>query len=170
MDLEKSPMTASSARASTNGGSAVGTSERYCAFCGVSLSAEGPAIERFGEPLCSEGHAVEFVKGVRASRVQAAVPASEAEGRSGRARPPFTLGDKLKKSLCWGAPVLLLLALPLLGSGDSLAKAGGSLLSVLALLACPLGMFFVMWAMGKNMHQSKDERADSGDPVTKDRA
>jgi len=31
-------------------------------------------------------------------------------------------------------------------------------------------MFLMMWAMGKNMHQSKGERADSGDPVRRDRA
>lgn len=157
MDSEKSPeMTAASTRGSTNGGNAAGTSERYCAFCGLSINAEEPAIERFGEPLCSEDHAAGFVKGVRAARAQAAVAAAEAEGQSGRAHPSFTWGAKLKKSLCWGAPVLLLLALPLLNSSDALAKTGGSLLSVLALLACPLGMFFMMRAMGKMAHTKKD--------------
>lgn len=157
MDSEKSPMTAASTRRSTNGGNAAWTSERYCAFCGLSINAEEPAIERFGEPLCSEDHAAEFVRGVRAARAQAAVSAAETDAQGGGAHPRSTWGDKLKKSLCWGAPVLLLAAIPLVRSGDWLAQAGGSLLSVLALLACPLGMFFMMRAMGKMAHTKKDD-------------
>jgi hypothetical protein len=59
---------------------------------------------------------------------------------------------RLKRAACWGAPALLLLAMPLIWSGGWLA-AGGSLLSVLALLACPLGMYFMMRSMA-GMHQS----------------
>jgi hypothetical protein len=45
----------------------------------------------------------------------------------------------------------LILAIPLIWSGGW-AATGGSLLSVLALLACPLGMYFMMRGM-TNMHR-----------------
>jgi hypothetical protein len=61
----------------------------------------------------------------------------------------------VKRAACWGAPLLMLLAIPLVWSGGW-AAAGGSLLSVLALLACPLGMYFMMRAM-TNMPRPRDE-------------
>ena len=130
---------------------------RYCAQCGEDVTANGAIPERFGEPFCSEAHADEFVRGVRAARLRAAAPAA---GQAATVTPSVpgrssTWTDKLKKSLCWGAPVLLLLAIPLLRSGDTLAAASGSVLSVLALLACPLGMFFMMRAMG-GMHGARN--------------
>jgi hypothetical protein len=67
----------------------------------------------------------------------------------------------LKRAACWGAPVLLLLAMPLIWSGGW-AAAGGSLLSVLALLACPLGMYFMMRSMGSMQHQQSASEAEHG--------
>ncbi len=139
---------------------------RYCAFCGVTVGEHGPATEPFGEPFCSEAHAEEFVESVRAARVQAAASSVQvaapsevaAEMEAGAAEEPAgtirstgasqpTWTDRLKKWGCWGAPLLLLLALPLVNSGGGVATAAGSLLSVLALLACPLGMYFMMRSM-----------------------
>jgi hypothetical protein len=132
----------------------------HCAYCGHRIQADAAAIERFGEPFCSEGHAEEFARGVRAARMEAAARREEAAGREPRtptacSLPPGgqrTWGDTLKRGACWGAPLLLLLAIPLLWSGSALGAAGGSLLSVLAVLACPLGMYFVMRAMGGMQH------------------
>ncbi|MBI2555462.1 MAG: hypothetical protein HYV92_13820, partial [Candidatus Rokubacteria bacterium] len=50
-------------------------SERYCAVCGADANVHGLAVERSGELFCSDGHAEEFVKEVRAARVQAAAAA-----------------------------------------------------------------------------------------------
>jgi hypothetical protein len=65
-----------------------------------------------------------------------------------------------KPAACWGAPVLLLLAIPLLWSGGW-ATAGRSLLSVLALVACPLGMYVMMRGMTGIQHGS-DPRPPHG--------
>ena len=77
-----------------------------------------------------------------------------------------TWKDYLERGACWGAPLLLILAIPLFWSGGTAAAAGGSILSVLALLACPLGMFFMMRAMGNMSHGGQpqsNERADAHD-------
>jgi hypothetical protein len=55
--------------------------------------------------------------------------------------------------------VLLLLAIPLLWSGGW-AAAGGSLLSVLAFLACPLGMYFMMRSMTSMQHRPGASEAE----------
>ena len=60
------------------------------------------------------------------------------------------MGNKGLKGLalmavCCGAPVLLLLALPVVGS--ALGGLGTSAVSTLALLACPVGMALMMWIM-----------------------
>lgn len=147
----------------TPNGAASGSPEdkRYCAFCGNAVSAESAPAQRFGQAFCSEAHAEEFAQGVRVSRIQAAARRAESAVRDDRPPVPASWGDKLKKSLCWGAPLLILLALPLLSSGDRLAAVGGSLLSALALLACPLGMYFMMRSMGGmgggRNNASKDE-------------
>jgi len=71
--------------------------------------------------------------------------------------------DYLKQGACWGAPLLLLLAIPLFWSGSATAATGGSILSVLALLACPLGMFFMMRAMGNMGHGAQPRAKDGAD-------
>ncbi len=74
----------------------------------------------------------------------AVAPATCAMPRAGQP----TWKDYLKRGACSGAPLLLVLAIPLFWSGNAGAATGGSIISVLALLACPLGMFFMMRAMG----------------------
>lgn len=149
----------------TNGN--VTTAVRHCAYCGHALSEEAPAIERFGERFCSEIHAGEFAAGVRAARMQAAAltePASTACALP--AAGQRTWKDYVKRGACWSAPLLVLLAVPLFWSGNAAAATGGSILSVLALLACPLGMYFMMRAMTSMDHGAKPrerERPDAHD-------
>ena len=130
----------------------------YCAYCGHAVATEGPVIERFGQRFCSEPHAEDFAAGVRASRMEAAAKAEPAPpGSCGvlqTSRPTWT--HRLKRGACWGAPLLLLLAIPLFWSGSPAAAVGGSVLSALALLACPLGMYFMMRAMGSMSHGKQD--------------
>ena len=143
------------------GGPGADAAKPYCALCGQPAKADGPAIERFGETFCSEAHAEAFVGEVRAARVQAAAaaaPAAEVE-RAGDAADGAAKARNWKaslgKALCWGAP---LLALVLLVAGPGiLAGAASALLPALALLACPLGMYFMMRSMSKKGH---DDRGD----------
>ena len=129
-------------------------SPNHCAYCGHTLG-DQTTSERFGERCCSEAHAEEFVAGVRTARLGAA--ARSETGRDPGAvnhagacglppREQRTWGDYVKRGACWAAPLLFILALPLIWSGGW-AATGGSLLSVLALLACPLGMYFMMRGM-----------------------
>ena len=66
-----------------------------------------------------------------------------------------TWKNYLMRGACWGGALLLILAIPLFWSGRAAAAAGGSILSVLALLACPLGMFFMMRAMSNMSHRGQ---------------
>ena len=137
----------------------------HCAYCGRSLAANGMTPERFGEPFCSEKHADEFVAEVRAARAEAAVRAEKAEGAVGASPPAQACGmsqtgqhgwtTSLKRAACWVAPLLLLLAVPLVWSGGW-AATGGSLLSVLVLLACPVSMYFMMRGMMGMQRPSRD--------------
>jgi len=122
----------------------------HCAYCGHGVPAEAAAHERFGERFCSEEHGEAFAKGVRAQRIAAVARREGAQGAVCAAPTAVSHGltDRLKRAACWGAPLLLLLAIPLLASGGALA-AGGSVLSLLAVLACPLGMYFMMRGMAR---------------------
>jgi hypothetical protein len=51
----------------------------------------------------------------------------------------------LLMAACCGAPLLLFLALPVLGS--ALGGAGTSVVTLLSALACPVGMALMMWLM-----------------------
>jgi hypothetical protein len=136
---------------------------RHCTYCGHPLAADLVAPERFGEAFCSEAHAEEFVAGVRAARMEGAARAGKAEagaasqpgGGACALSPAAPRGwtASLKRAACWGAPLLLLAAIPLVWSGGW-AAAGGSLLSVLALLVCPVGMYFMMRGMTSMQHPS----------------
>lgn len=56
----------------------------------------------------------------------------------------------LPMAICCSAPFLLLLAVPLLGSiFGSLAAVASGLLSIVAVLACPVGMYLMMRMMNK---------------------
>lgn len=143
---------------STNGPPplAVNRERAYCAFCGEEVGDGAP--ERFAERFCSEAHAEEFVRGVRAARVEAAAaaPAVEAErGEAGQASaaPPSSWKQALKMAACCGAPLLALVVLA--GGGGALLGAAGAILPLLLVLACPLGMFFMMRRMGKAQQQER---------------
>ena len=128
------------------------STERYCARCGQPAGAGEAAIERFGEAFCSDAHAEEFVRLVRAARVQAAAGAPTAveqvAGPADPALPPRDWKAFLGKALCWGAP-LLIVAVLLAGGTGALTGAAGAALPFLAVLACPLGMYFMMRSMSK---------------------
>jgi hypothetical protein len=54
-------------------------------------------------------------------------------------------------AVCCAAPLLVLAAVPFLGfSFGSYTAAGGGLLSIVALLACPVGMYLMMRMMMNN--------------------
>jgi hypothetical protein len=136
----------------------------HCAYCGLAVNDDMPPTERFGERFCSEAHAEDFASGARAARMRVAAqsgsaPASCAMAAAGQR----TWKDYLKRGACWGAPLLLLLAIPLFWSGSAAAATGGSILSALALLACPLGMYFMMRAMGGMNHGPQDHAKGDAD-------
>jgi len=129
---------------------------RSCALCGEVANVHGLAIERFGEAFCSEGHAEELVARVREARVQAAAArafeASTTEiarvEASADAMPkPRDWRRSLKLGACCAVPMLALLVLA--GGGGVLLGAAGAILPLLAVLACPLGMYFMMRGMMK---------------------
>src|SRR5438128_10936556 len=105
----------------------------HCTYCGHTITDEATAPERFGERFCSEAHAEEFVGGVRAARMQAAARPEKTEvGGATRGGDACALASPaergwiahLKRAVCWGAPVLLLIALPLIWSGGWVATGG----------------------------------------------
>lgn len=55
------------------------------------------------------------------------------------------LKGALLMAACCGAPLVLLLILPVVGS--ALGGLGASVVSTLAVLACPVGMGLMMWMM-----------------------
>jgi hypothetical protein len=134
----------------------------HCACCGHVTDPSAPASEHVGEQFCSEVHAEQFAEGVRSARRGAAAR----RGTPGGTCSPPSVGqqhwrDYLKRGACWGAPLLLLLAVALFWTGSAWGATGGSLLSVLALLACPLGMYFMMRAMGPTHRGANDDEASA---------
>jgi hypothetical protein len=132
----------------------------HCAYCGRLIAAEADAPERFGERFCSAAHAEEFVARVREARMakadRAAIEVGKACALTTASQPSWR--GSLKRGICWAAPLLALIAIPLVWTGGW-AATGGSLLTLLALLACPLGMYFMMRGM-MNMHQDGGSAAD----------
>lgn len=63
---------------------AVETTEKYCPICGKEVTE--PSFKRFGEWTCSETHAEEYMKEVRAQKVQVmtSTPPEEQQRPSGR--------------------------------------------------------------------------------------
>ncbi len=136
---------------------------QHCGYCGSPVQ-DDTRIERFGERFCSDAHADEFVTGVRAARIQAATRSPVSMGCGLPAGDRRTWKDYLKRGACWGAPLLLLLAIPLFWSGGATGAAGGSLLSLLGVVACPVGMYFMMRSMGgmNSGHMPRREDSDDG--------
>jgi hypothetical protein len=139
---------------------------RYCAVCGEEASS-GLAIEYFGELFCSDGHAEEFVKEVRAARVQAAtLQASETEVQQPEspACAPKRPGWKryLKLGACCGAPLLAVVFLA--GGGGVVLGGAGAVVPYLVALACPLGMYFMMRSMSKMGQKENPEDKEAGKP------
>jgi hypothetical protein len=62
----------------------------------------------------------------------------------------------LLMAACCGAP-LLLLAWPVLGA--ALGGAGASVISLLSVLACPVGMVLMMWLMLRGQQAGADQAA-----------
>jgi hypothetical protein len=138
---------------------------RYCAYCGHEITAPTPSVERFGESFCSEDHAEEFASGVRAARVQAAaagqaatIPDPAAAEQPAPAAPSGQWKMALKMAACCVLPMLALVVLA--GGGGALLGAAGAALPLLAALACPLAMFFMMRAMMKGQHGDKRSPRD----------
>jgi hypothetical protein len=134
----------------------------YCPICGRDGD---PGLRRFGHLFCSEAHVEQYAVAQRPQAEVAPAPASEAladpepaEGH-GMACGIGTKGGLRKMGWCLAGGVGLLIALPLIASGG-LAATAGSLLSVAALLACPVGMYLMMRAMMKAQHG--EHRNDKG--------
>ncbi|MGH2610308.1 MAG: DUF2933 domain-containing protein, partial [Tepidiformaceae bacterium] len=94
-----------------------------------------------------------------AAASEAAEPAAAgAVGATAVAAKGWSWKQALKMAACCGAPML---ALVVLAGGGALLGAAGAVLPLLAALACPLGMFFMMRAMWKG-HQQPPKDNDQG--------
>jgi hypothetical protein len=144
------------------------SAETYCPICGK--DAADPSLKRFGEYFCSEAHVAEYAQEVRSKQATeptaiAAVAgpeptAAQASGTAGGQAPQKQggIGGFWKMAACGGGMLLLLPALGLVNLGG-LAAVGGSLLSIAAVLACPIGMYFMMRGVMK--------REQGGSPAEK---
>lgn len=128
---------------------------QYCPVCGIEVSS--PADSRFGEAFCSLAHAEAFVEKVQAGRVQAAARAHQSADTEQQphtlrvgAPKPRDWKHYIKMGACIAAPVLALVFVA--GGGGAVLGWAGAVLPVLAILACPLAMYFLMRSMTKMGH------------------
>lgn len=141
-----------------------GDEETHCPICGRDGE---PSLRRFGYLFCSEDHVDQYAseRRARAYLAGAGAPAVEPKGPgtpAGMACGTGTKGGLRKMGWCLAGGAGVLVALPLLASGG-LAAAAGSALSVAAVLACPIGMYFMMRGMMKmNQMGPKDSPEDKG--------
>ena len=169
MDTDERPNKADEAIAevSSNGGPGA-KATGYCSYCGADLDGTGGLPMRFGERFCSDEHADAFVREARAARIESAATAdqtTDVASPGGRASSGWDLKRALKMGACCGLPLLALVFLA--GGGGALLGAGAAILPTLALLACPLGMFFMMRAMqghGKGDNHDADRPAAPKEP------
>ena len=151
-------------------GSSNGPAETYCPICGKDAS--HPSLKRFGEYFCSEEHVAEYAREVRLKQatettVIATVAGADASApqTTGPLEPGQTpqkkggIGGFWKMAACCGGMLLLLPALGLVSSGG-LAAVAGSALSVVAVLACPIGMYLMMRMMMKQGQQGGQSQGD----------
>lgn len=83
------------------------------------------------------------------SSVKGAEPVERVDGAQGKKKR--TLKGMLMMAICCAAPLLFLAAIPFLGfTFGSYAAVGSGLLSIVALLACPVGMYLMMRMMMKD--------------------
>jgi acetyl-CoA carboxylase alpha subunit len=150
-----------------------GGNPTYCASCGAEVDTTRSTPRRFGESFCSEAHAETFVAAARAARLAVAARAAvktdgaEVPGRQnekGGARG-WDLKHALKMAFCLGTPLIAVAFL--IGGGGALLGAGAAVLPYVALLACPLAMFFMMRGMhghakgdGESEHSAGSSHAD----------
>ena len=137
----------------------------HCAYCGVDLDRAAERPKRFGEPFCSDAHADAFVQEARAARIESAAIAdqtTDAAPARGQASSGWDLKRALKMGACCG--LLLLALIFLVGGGGTLLGAGAAVLPLLAILACPLGMFFMMRMMRGHGKADSHPGADRPSP------
>jgi len=58
---------------------AIQTTDKYCPICGKEVTE--PSFKRFGEWACSEAHAEEYVKEVRAEKLRVVTPEPRGDDR-----------------------------------------------------------------------------------------
>lgn len=58
---------------------AIQTTDKYCPICGKEVTE--PSFKRFGEWACSEAHAEEYVKEVRAEKLRVVTPEPRRDDR-----------------------------------------------------------------------------------------
>jgi hypothetical protein len=170
MDIDQEPMKPDEAIAEVSRNGGPGTRDTgYCSYCGADLDGTGALPTRFGERFCSDGHADAFAQEARAARIESAATVdqtADAASPGGKASSGWDLKRALKMGACCGLPLLALVFLA--GGGGALLGAGAAILPTLALLACPLGMFFMMRAMqnhGKSdSHPGADRPSPSKEP------
>ena len=137
--------------------------DSYRAYCGGDLDGAGGLPMRLGERFCSDGHADAFAQEARAARIESAaiVDRPDAASAGSQASGGWNFKRALKMGVCCGLPLLALVFLA--GAGGALLGAGAAVLPLLAVLACPLGMFFMMRAM--RGHGKDDIKAGADRPA-----
>jgi len=141
-----------------------GGGEAYCPICGKNGDT---GLGRFGQLFCSEAHVAQYASERRAQTDGAttSLVTVDAKNQGNEGTPAMACGIATKGGLrkmgwCLAGGVGLLIALPLIASGG-VAAAAGSLLTVAAFLACPIGMYFMMRGMMKtNQRDHPNDKAD----------
>lgn len=103
-----------------------------------------------GSPQISSSEKVAGEETERAEVLSPEVVNAEETSEAAPQQKQGGLKGMLMMAACCAAPLLLLAAIPFLGAAfGSLAAVGSGLITVLALLACPVGMFLMMRMMNK---------------------